>query len=47
MIAELEKRENVELTPNSKIKSLKGNGFLQQITIIDSSGNEWIPATEW
>lgn len=40
MIAELEKKENVELIPNSKIKSLKGNGFLQQIIVIDSSGNE-------
>ncbi len=40
MIAELEKRENVELIPNSKIKSLGGQGVLQQITVVDSSGNE-------
>lgn len=37
MVSELEKKENVELIPNSKIKSLEGNGFLQKITIVNSS----------
>lgn len=40
MIAELEKRENVELIPNSKIRSLEGQGVIRQITVVDSTGNE-------
>ena len=40
MIKELEKRENVELIPNSKVKSIGGEGILQEITVINSSGNE-------
>ncbi len=40
MIASLEKKENVELVPQSSIKSLSGNSNLQSITILDNSGNE-------
>ncbi len=42
MIASLEKKENVELVPQSSIKSLSGNNNLQSITILDNSGNEKI-----
>ncbi len=42
MIDELQKRKNVELLPNSKVKSIAGQGVLQQITVSDSSGNEKI-----
>jgi thioredoxin reductase len=40
MIASLEKKENVELVPQSSIKSLSGKNNLQSITILDNSGNE-------
>ncbi|MDI1495293.1 MAG: oxidoreductase [Cenarchaeum symbiont of Oopsacas minuta] len=40
MIASLEKKENVELVPNSSIKSIIGNGHLAQILIEDKEGNE-------
>ena len=40
MIASLEKKENVELVPQSSIKSLSGNNILQSITILDNSGKE-------
>ncbi|MBI3622634.1 NAD(P)/FAD-dependent oxidoreductase [Candidatus Pacearchaeota archaeon] len=40
MIASLEKKENVELVPQSSIKSLSGNKSLQSITILDNSGKE-------
>jgi thioredoxin reductase (NADPH) len=40
MIASLEKKENVELVPQSSIKSLYGNNSLQSITILDNSGKE-------
>ena len=40
MIASLEKKENVELVPQSSIKSLSGNNSLQSITILNNSGNE-------
>jgi thioredoxin reductase len=40
MIASLEKKENVELVPQSSIKSLSGKNSLQSITILDNSGNE-------
>ena len=40
MIASLEKKENVELIPQSSIKSLSGNNSLQSITILDNSGKE-------
>lgn len=40
MIDSVKKKENVELVPNTTIKSISGNGTLQQITIVDSSGSE-------
>ncbi|MGI0027397.1 MAG: NAD(P)/FAD-dependent oxidoreductase [Nitrosopumilaceae archaeon] len=40
MIASLEKKENVELVPQSSIKSLSGKNNLQSITILDNSGKE-------
>lgn len=40
LIASLEKKENVELIPNSNIKKISGNGTLQNITISDNTGNE-------
>jgi thioredoxin reductase (NADPH) len=40
MIASLEKKENVELVPQSSIKSLSGKNNLQSITIVDNSGKE-------
>ncbi len=43
MIASIEKKANVELVPNTSIKSISGTNSLQQITAIDnSSGNEKI-----
>lgn len=40
MIASLEKKENVELVPQSSIKSLSGTKNLQSITILDKTGKE-------
>lgn len=40
MIASLEKKENVELVPQSSIKNLSGKNSLQSITIVDNSGKE-------
>ena len=40
MIASLEKKENVELVPQSSIKNLSGQNSLQSITIVDNSGKE-------
>ena len=40
MISSLEKKENVELVPQSSIKSLSGKNSLQSITILDNSGKE-------
>jgi thioredoxin reductase len=40
MIASLEKKENVELVPQSSVKTLSGKNSLQSITIIDNSGKE-------
>jgi thioredoxin reductase len=42
MISSIEKKENVELVPNTSIKSINGTSALQQITIIDNTGNEKI-----
>jgi thioredoxin reductase len=42
MISSIEKKENVELIPNTSIKSINGTNTLQQITLIDNSGNEKI-----
>ncbi len=40
MIASIEKKENVELFPNTSIKSISGNNTIQQITLLDSMGAE-------
>jgi len=40
LIKSLERKENVRLVPNSQIKTISGNGTLQQITISDSTGAE-------
>ncbi len=40
MIASLEKKENVELVPQSSIKTLSGKNNLQSVTIVDNSGKE-------
>lgn len=40
MIASLEKKENVELVPQSSVKTLFGKNGLQSITIVDNSGKE-------
>jgi len=42
MISSIEKKENVELIPSTVIKSINGNNTLQQITLIDTNGNEKI-----
>ncbi len=40
LIASIEKKENVELVPNTSIKSISGTNSLQQIQLIDNSGEE-------
>lgn len=40
MIDLIKKKENVELVPNSSIKSISGDGRLRQITLLDGSGEE-------
>jgi thioredoxin reductase (NADPH) len=40
MIASIEKKENVELVPQSSVKSLSGKNSLQSITIVDNAGKE-------
>jgi len=40
MIESIKKKENVELVPNTSIKSISGNATLQQITLLDNSGAE-------
>ncbi|TBR11883.1 MAG: NAD(P)/FAD-dependent oxidoreductase [Candidatus Nitrosotenuis sp.] len=40
MIDLIKKKENVELVPNTSIKSISGTNYLQQITLLDSSGAE-------
>ncbi|MEM4391841.1 MAG: NAD(P)/FAD-dependent oxidoreductase [Candidatus Nitrosotenuis sp.] len=40
MIESIKKKENVELVPNTSIKSISGNNTLQQITILDNAGAE-------
>ncbi len=40
LIASIEQKENVELIPSSSIKTISGNGSLQQLTVVDSSGSE-------
>ena len=40
LIESIKKKENVELIPQSSIKSISGTNSLQQITLLDNSGNE-------
>ena len=40
MMSSLEKKENVELVPNTVIKSISGNNMLQQIITVDNKGSE-------
>ena len=40
LIESLKKKNNVELMPNTSIKSISGNNVLQQITLKDNSGDE-------
>lgn len=40
LIESIKKKENVELIPQSSIKSISGANSLQQITLLDNSGNE-------
>ncbi|MXY37728.1 MAG: NAD(P)/FAD-dependent oxidoreductase [Cenarchaeum sp. SB0678_bin_8] len=40
LIKSLETKENVELIPNSSIKTITGNGTLEQITLSDKAGGE-------
>lgn len=40
MIEAIKKKENVELVPNTSIKSITGSNSLQQITLLDNSGAE-------
>ena len=40
MIELIKKKENVELVPNTSIKSISGTNYLQQITLLDNSGAE-------
>jgi thioredoxin reductase len=42
MIAAIEKKENIELVPQSSVKAISGGNNLQSITILDNSGNERI-----
>ncbi|WP_268543076.1 NAD(P)/FAD-dependent oxidoreductase [Candidatus Nitrosotenuis cloacae] len=40
MIESIKRKENVELIPNTSIKSISGNTTLQQITLLDNAGVE-------
>src|SRR5574340_457220 len=40
MIASIEKKENIELVPQSSVKAISGINNLQSITIVDNSGQE-------
>ncbi|MDH2907396.1 MAG: NAD(P)/FAD-dependent oxidoreductase [Candidatus Nitrosotalea sp.] len=40
MIASIEKKENIELVPQSSVKALSGANSLQSITIVNNSGQE-------
>lgn len=42
LIESIKKKENVELIPQSSVKSISGANSLQQITLLDNSGNEKI-----
>ncbi|HXG73401.1 MAG TPA: NAD(P)/FAD-dependent oxidoreductase [Candidatus Nitrosotenuis sp.] len=40
MIEAIKKKENVELIPNTSIKSISGSNTLQQLTLVDNTGAE-------
>jgi thioredoxin reductase (NADPH) len=40
MIEAIKKKENIEFVPNTSIKSISGSNTLQQITVVDNSGDE-------
>lgn len=40
MISAIEKKQNIELVPQSSVKSLSGTSTLQSITLVDNSGQE-------
>ena len=40
LVATLENNKNIEIITQSSVKSISGNSTLQQITIVDSSGDE-------
>ncbi len=40
MIASIEKKENVQLVPQSSIKAISGKNTLQSIVVLDNSGKE-------
>ena len=40
LIKSLKVKDNVELIPNSRVKTITGNGALQQITVADRGGEE-------
>ena len=40
LIATLENNKNIEIITQSSVKAISGNSVLQQITVVDSSGNE-------
>ena len=40
MIASIEKKENVQLIPQSSIKTISGSNNLQSITVVDNAGKE-------
>ena len=40
LIATLENNKNIEIITQSSVKAISGNSTLQQITVVDSSGNE-------
>ena len=40
LIATLESNKNIEIITQSSVKAISGNSVLQQITVVDSSGNE-------
>ncbi len=40
LIESIKKKENIELIPQSSVKSISGANSLQQITLLDNSGNE-------
>ena len=40
LIATIENNKNIELVPQSSVKSISGNGVLKHVTVVDSSGVE-------